>query len=1709
MTLIGSGGATSGGGKGGAGATRTPKTAKDNLASTQYASLIDVLCEGEIQGLVDGLESIYLDETPIQNADNSYNFDGVTVVTRTGTQDQAPITLAKRQEVGSEKGVGVPVTQAAPVVRQIDNPDVDAVRVTIAVPQLQRVKDNGDIDGSFFDVDIDVQYAGGSWQTVNEGNKRVEDRTGDLWTKDFRFELNGAFPVNIRVSRENPDSTDPKNTNEFSWQSYTEITYAKLAYPNTACVGLRVDASQFSRIPSRQYRIRGKKIAIPSNATVDASTGRLIYSGTWNGQFGAAVWCSDPAWCLYDLLVANRYGFGTHISSASLDKWSFYACSQYCSGLVPDGFGGTEPRFSCNVNIQTQDEAFKLISDMCSVFRAMPFWAAGSVALSQDRPADPVYSFNQSNVVDGIFTYSSSSLKNRPTVVSAAYLDLATRDVAYESVESQELIEKYGVVRRDVAAFACTSRGQARRVAEWVLYSEWEENEICSFKASIDAGVMLRPGSRVEIADPLKAGVRHGGRIVSGTTTFLVVDSAEGLPASMTGCTLSIVMPDGVTQTRPITSRSGTTITVSSAFSVAPNALAPWVLSEPTVQTSLWTVLGLKESNGIEYEITCISHNPSKYGYIEQDKPLEARDTTNLNEPPTAPTAVSVDEVMYVERAKAKTKLVVSWPGVPGVTSYAIEWRLDSGNWNRLECETNSDIIESRAGSYEIRVYSIGANLRQSAGFATTTFAAAGNTAPPNRPGGLTLTTVSTSALMLRWTGAINAAGAAVVIDLDVTYGGLAEVRRSSATGGATWEASTPIAVVPGDQTQVEVAAMTGTYLVKFRDEAGNWSTSATSIASIYTAPATRSTLLTLDEINDFPSPLIPWPGRKDGTSNSTPGVLQLATGKLSGDYHLAIGARGSGTWFSSGVVDLGRIQDLFIRRSITANVPNGCAVRVFVSTATERAVEPYELSQGNVSGVYFQPGNAVAKQPVWSDWVEVGADYIRGRCFRFKLTLESLTAGVTPTVTGLVLDLQLDSRTESGNQSVASLFTVNIADSPVLAPVWRIEIQPQFLTTPSAFSVTGISPSGISGQLYASTTEPTRYVYAKFTNTSTGANATPTAFTWSVTGLGADITAASAMSAGLMSAAQVQKLAALTPGTAPTNVVQLDSSARLPAVDASQLVNVPAGSFTQTGSGAIARAVSSKLQDVIHVRDFGAVGNGTTDDTTAIQNAINAAQSRTGGCRVLFDGGNYRITATLIVSTDRILLEGSGGTRITRNSNFGYSIRFYEASRTTSNPLFNVGIRNIEFVSTGNMSNSAQLQMVACRIGWIEGVTVTNGYAGIELLGCGSMNINDIYIQINKDPITNGQPTTFADFGFYFGFGGGGACGEIFMTNINMWVGYMTAIGQPLVAFANYGIIGASIDGLWMTNVHVACSRLANFTFGNLNGSAVYNIYANGCMSDHCLGYGVDLVGTSTIVGFQWNGRISGLGYAEGVGFRVIAPCFDIKWSGLIDGHKLHGIYISNPNARDITLSDFTIRGCNSDNNSDGDGIRIGQGRRIMISNGVINGEDPNTGSIVTNTGIRLLSENGYSTSDVSISNVVIVRNKMGLDIVNTVVDVVLSSVTLRSNTSDYTTNGNPIPRLFISNCPGISPVLGGANWTPGTIGAGSQAFTTLTATGARLGDWVSMASFGQPMQGCILSAWVESNDTVIVIIQNPTASSKTFATGSVVVEVTRRLTT
>ena len=637
---LGIAGAGGGGKGGGGGETYTPTEAGDSLNSTQYANLVDLISEGEIEGLKDGYKSVFIDNTPLQNPDGSYNFQSILVYTRNGTQNQSYVPIAA--DVENEVGVNVTVQQATPVVRSITDTTVNAARVTITVPALQLFTDKGDIEGTDVRLQIAVQYNGGGYSTVIDDT--IAGRTGDQYQRDYLVSLSGAFPVNIRVTRITADSNSAKLINAFSWSSFTEITYAKLRYPNSALVAVRVDAEQFSSIPRRSYLIRGIKVQIPNNATVDAITGRLIYSGIWSGTFGAAQWCSDPAWILWDLLTSTRYGFGDHIQAAQLDKWAFYAASQYASELVPNGFGGQEPRFSCNVNIQTAEEAYKLINDMCSVFRAMPYWSTGALTISQDRPADSAYLFTLANVSEEGFSYQGSSRKGRPTVAVVSYLDLNSRDIAYEVVEDQAAIAKYGVVSTEISAFACTSRGQASRIGEWLLYSEQYESEVISFTASVDAGVLVRPGQIIEVADPVRTGTRRGGRIVSATTSAITVDAATDLIMGA-NTTLSVILPTGIVESRAVTTIIGNVINLATPLSMAPNSNSVWIFQTSAIQTSTWRVLSVQEQDGAQYAISALAYNASKYDYIERGQALQPRDITDLNIIPDAPTNLQAVEI--------------------------------------------------------------------------------------------------------------------------------------------------------------------------------------------------------------------------------------------------------------------------------------------------------------------------------------------------------------------------------------------------------------------------------------------------------------------------------------------------------------------------------------------------------------------------------------------------------------------------------------------------------------------------------------------------------------------------------------------------------------------------------------------------------------------------------------------------------------------------------------------------------------------------------------------------------------------------------------------------------------------------------------------------------------------------------------------------------
>jgi hypothetical protein len=802
--IVGAGG----GGKGGG--NYTPTTARDGLDSVQYAKVIDLISEGEIEGLKDGNKSIYINNTALQNKNGTYNFQNVTVYTTNGTQSQRAIPISN--DIESEFAVGTTVLNGFPVIKSITNPNADAARITITIPVLQQISDKGDIYGTSVRLKIAVQYKGGGFTTVIDDT--INGRTGDLYQKDYIVNFTGNSPVDIRVTRVTADSNDPKLTNAFTFSSYTEITYAKLRYPNSALVGLRIDAEQFSNIPSRNYLVRGIKVKIPSNATVDQTNGRLIYSGTWNGTFGAAQWCSDPAWCLYDFLTSTRYGFGDQIQSAFLDKWSFYSASQYASQLVDNGFGGREPRFSCNVNIQTQEDAYKLINDLVSVFRAQSYWSAGSLTVVQDKPVDPSFLFTYANVSEAGFSYQNSSQKTRPTVAVVSYLDLSTREIAFEAVEDKDAIARYGVITTQISAFACTSRGQASRIGKWLLYAEQYESEIVSFTTSIDAGALVRPGQIIEISDPLRAGARRGGRIHSATTTVITVDDATGLRTANSP-TLSVILSDGTVESRSVSSVVGNDITVGTAFSSAPNANSVWVYETTDLKTSTWRVLGIQEQDGSDYAITAVSYNASKYNYIEDGRLLQVRDTTNLNEIPATPTRIAFTEALYTYQSEVRAKVIVTWKGIVGVNQYKIRWRKNSGNWASDTTQTaDYEILNITPGTFEFEIYSINASGKSSAGALTGSIEALGKTAPPSDVTGFTSILDKDLGVTLSWTP---------ISDIDLKH---YEIRQ----GGIDWASASFLTNVRATSYKLGILAPSTTaYWVKAVDTSDSVSANAAS----------------------------------------------------------------------------------------------------------------------------------------------------------------------------------------------------------------------------------------------------------------------------------------------------------------------------------------------------------------------------------------------------------------------------------------------------------------------------------------------------------------------------------------------------------------------------------------------------------------------------------------------------------------------------------------------------------------------------------------------------------------------------------------------------------------------------------------------------------------------------------------------------------------
>ena len=655
--------------------------------------MIDALCEGPIAGLVNGAQSVFFDKTPLQNADGSYNFNNAIFGYTTGDLASNYSGMSQMASDGgaveATTAVGVRVWQATPIVRNVTTPNIDALRVTLSVPSLTfQDPSNGNVSGSKVEYTIDIQSNEGGFVTAVQDS--ISGKTTSRYSRSYFVPLTGTGPFDVKVTRITADSGDTYLQNELWFDDFTSVISTKIEYRHTALAGIAIDAQQFSSIPTRAFDVKGLVINIPSN--YDPHT--RVYAGTWDGTFKLA-WTDNPAWCFYDLLTNARYGLGDKIDANEINKWQLYAVGQYCDALVPDGFGGEEPRFTCNLYLQTEEDAYKVIQNLASIFRAIVYWSAGSIAVMQDAPSDPVQMFAPANVVNGAFKYQGTSLKSRHSVVLVSWNDpndWYSQKIEY--VQDDAAVAKYGVIKAQVTAFGCTSRGQAHRVGKWLLYSEQLETETVTFRCGMD-GTYVYPGAIIQTSDPNRAGKRMAGRIVrtSADLNYVTLDNAPTFSPGA-GTTIEIVGVDGTIASRGVAAINADVVTLSSRLPAAPLPNAIFMITEMDLQPELWRVVTISEVETNQIEIGAIAHNPGKYASIEEGLALAPPQISNLTATPSAPTNLTALVSRYViDIGVAGLRLTLSWSG--SANRFNVTYQKENGQVVSLVQKQNSIDIEN------------------------------------------------------------------------------------------------------------------------------------------------------------------------------------------------------------------------------------------------------------------------------------------------------------------------------------------------------------------------------------------------------------------------------------------------------------------------------------------------------------------------------------------------------------------------------------------------------------------------------------------------------------------------------------------------------------------------------------------------------------------------------------------------------------------------------------------------------------------------------------------------------------------------------------------------------------------------------------------------------------------------------------------------------
>ena len=692
------------GAKGGKGNARKPVIARDSAQSKTYIKILYGLSEGEVEGLANGLKSIYLEDTPLQDASGNSNFKNVTIDFRQGENDQT--SIEGFPDISSENTVGVELKSDTPWVRAISNTDLDAVRIRLKWgPLRQQNAENGDVYGYTIRYALDIQTDGGTWTEVL--NTQISDKTSANYERSHRIDLPQADTGwQVRVRRLTPNSTSEYISDKMYIEAITDVIDLKLSYPNTALLGLQYDAEHFSNVAKVAIDLKGIKIKVPSNYNPVTRT----YTGMWDGTFKRA-YTNNPAWIYYDLCTTKRYALGDRLTSVMLDKWSLYRLGQYCDQKVSDGKGGQEPRFTCNVYLQSTEDAYSILTKLAGLFRAINFWDGNSIVCDADIPQDTYFTYTRANVLDGMFEYSGTRARDRHTVAKVAWDNPQNHyKTEYVHVRDETAIAKLGVRIADIDAWGCTSEGQAQRAGLWALKSEQLETRTVSFKVGLD-GYIPQPGKVIEIADELFSGRANGGRISAVSANLKTITLDRDDVVCRAGDRLVVNGEDGKAQARIVSLVNGRQITVTIAFDSV-TAQNVWAVDAQDLKTMKFRVMSITQDDKHQFSITALQYESAKYDAIDFGAYIDDRPISIINPKLQAPvTNVVISAENMVQQGLSVATMLITWDQAQGATKYQVEWRKDDGSWIKLPISGNNSVEVQGiySGNYEARVVAVSA----------------------------------------------------------------------------------------------------------------------------------------------------------------------------------------------------------------------------------------------------------------------------------------------------------------------------------------------------------------------------------------------------------------------------------------------------------------------------------------------------------------------------------------------------------------------------------------------------------------------------------------------------------------------------------------------------------------------------------------------------------------------------------------------------------------------------------------------------------------------------------------------------------------------------------------------------------------------------------------------------------------------------------------